>query len=268
MQTDGLKVLIIEERREIIVFLANNIFKPKGFEIITARDGKSGLRKALEESPDLIILDLNAPRMRGLDVIADLRDRGSDTPFIAITLYGSVDTAVQAFRLGARDYLLKPLNAQEVETAIARALKPQAPPADSKSDDTIKTLQQKSRDLEALVARQQEQIDAFEDKQAPDQELVETLKTAQANAEQFQAECTRLNGLVEQQKQLTLHAQNSAKALTQFVIAQHKEMVRQKKEAERLVRQVNTFSDGLSKFATKLDKQTHQFEIISAKPKK
>lgn len=267
MQTDGLKVLIIEERREIIVFLANNIFKPKGFKILTARDGKAGLRKALEETPDLIIVDLNVPRMRGLDVIADLRDRGAGTPFIVITLYGSVESAVQAFRLGAKDYLLKPLSVADVETAITRALKPQKEPANLEKDNTVETLKQKAKELETLVAQQQEQLKAYEAKQTPDQELSESLKTLEAKTEQYRNECTRLNALVEQQKQQALQSQNSAKALTQFIIAQHKEMVRQKKDAEKLVHQVNIFSDGLSKFATKLDKQAHQFEIISTPAK-
>ena len=56
------KVLIIDDNRENIVFLANNILRPKGYEIITAMDGEKGLHRALEEKPDLIIMDLRMPR--------------------------------------------------------------------------------------------------------------------------------------------------------------------------------------------------------------
>ena len=63
------KVLIIEDRRETLVFIANNILKPEGWEIITARDGELGLQKALEEKPNLIITDLKLPKMHGLDML-------------------------------------------------------------------------------------------------------------------------------------------------------------------------------------------------------
>ncbi|NIP28920.1 MAG: response regulator, partial [Phycisphaerae bacterium] len=138
MQTTGLKVLIIEDRRENIVFLANNILKPKGFEVITAMDGETGLRKALEENPNLIITDLNLPKLHGLDILADLQDRGSNIPSIVMTFHGSEETAIRAFRLGARDYLIKPFQIEEVEKAIERALvlPKQPPPA---STDTAHT---------------------------------------------------------------------------------------------------------------------------------
>jgi len=116
------KVLIIEDRRENIVFIANNILKPEGWEVITARDGKLGLQKAIEEQPDLIISDLKLPTMHGLDVLEELNKRGHRIPTIVMTFHGSEETAIRAFRLGAVDYLIKPFEIEDMLSAIDRAL--------------------------------------------------------------------------------------------------------------------------------------------------
>jgi CheY-like chemotaxis protein len=63
------KILIIDDRRDNIVFLANKILKPKGYDVTTAMDGENGLQKALEERPDLIIMDLRMPKMNGLETM-------------------------------------------------------------------------------------------------------------------------------------------------------------------------------------------------------
>lgn len=116
------KVLIIEDRRENIVFIANNILRPEGWEVITARDGKLGLQKAIEEKPDLIITDLKLPTMHGLDVLEELNKRGYHIPTIVMTFHGSEETAIRAFRLGAVDYLIKPFEIDHMLDAIDRAL--------------------------------------------------------------------------------------------------------------------------------------------------
>jgi DNA-binding response OmpR family regulator len=116
------KVLIIEDRRENIVFIANNILKPEGWEVITARDGELGLQKAIEEKPDLIITDLKLPKMHGLDVLEELNNRGFRIPTIVMTFHGSEETAIRAFRLGAADYLIKPFEIEDIMNAIDRAL--------------------------------------------------------------------------------------------------------------------------------------------------
>ena len=67
------KVLVIEDRRENLVFLANQILRPNGYEVSTAGDGQTGLDKALAESPDLIIMDFRMPKMTGIEVLQALR---------------------------------------------------------------------------------------------------------------------------------------------------------------------------------------------------
>ena len=107
------KVLIIEDRRENIVFIANNILKPEGWEVITARDGKLGLQKAIEEQPDLIISDLKLPTMHGLDVLENLNKRGYRIPTIVMTFHGSEELVVNVFRKGVKDYVIKPFQVTE-----------------------------------------------------------------------------------------------------------------------------------------------------------
>lgn len=129
----GETILIIEDRRENIVHLANNVLKPKGYRVLTAMDGQRGLKRALTEKPDLIIMDLKMPKMDGLEVLAALRERQVDTPVILTTFYGSEQVAEQALRLGAAAYIVKPFSVHEmleaVEAALAQRATAQPPPA-------------------------------------------------------------------------------------------------------------------------------------------
>lgn len=163
------KVLIIEDRRENIVFIANNILKPMGYDVITARDGQTGLAKAQEETPDLIITDLKLPGLGGLEVLEQLNAQGINIPAIVMTFHGTEETAVRALRLGARDYLIKPFTFEEMQAAITRALtssqpaKPApspAPPApDAELQTKVKQLEQElTRVRHTLVAREKQMV--------------------------------------------------------------------------------------------------------------
>ncbi len=128
----GEKILIVDDRRENIVFLANDIFRPAGYQVITAMDGERGLQKALQENPDLIITDMQMPRMTGDEMIHALREAGHTIPVILTTFHGSESAAIRAFRAGATDYLIKPFTVDEILEAVKRALSPRAvPPAPS-----------------------------------------------------------------------------------------------------------------------------------------
>ncbi len=115
-------ILVIDDRRESVEFLTRYILQPAGYNIATARDGEEGLRKALDEEPDLIIMDLKMPKMGGLEVLQALHKTQSEIPVILMTFHGSEEAAVQAFRLGAKDYIIKPYQAQDMQRAVERAL--------------------------------------------------------------------------------------------------------------------------------------------------
>lgn len=116
------KILIVDDRRENLLFLANSVLRPEGYEVITAIDGKQGLDKALAERPDLVITDLKMPRLSGLELMAGLQKEQADIPVILTTFYGSEQAAIQAFRLGARDYIIKPYDVGEMLESVERAL--------------------------------------------------------------------------------------------------------------------------------------------------
>jgi CheY-like chemotaxis protein len=115
-------VLIVDDRRENIVHLANNILKPNGYQVITAMDGQRGLKSILTNKPDLVILDLNMPKMDGLEVLAALQEREVETPVILTTFYGSEQVAEQALRLGAVNYIVKPYTITDMLHAVEKAL--------------------------------------------------------------------------------------------------------------------------------------------------
>lgn len=116
------RILIIEDNEDIVTFLADNILHAHGYDTLISRDGQDGLRRALEENPDLILLDLNLPRMTGLEVLKVLQKRGSEVPVILMTFYGSEEIAVESFRLGVKNYIVKPFKSQEVLEAVEGAL--------------------------------------------------------------------------------------------------------------------------------------------------
>jgi signal transduction histidine kinase/DNA-binding response OmpR family regulator len=118
----GEKILVVDDRDDSLQFLTQYILEPNGYKYDTAKDGATGLELAIEGRPDLIIMDLKMPKMTGLEVLATLRERSIEIPVILMTFHGSEETAVQAFRLGARDYIIKPYEIEEMVQAIDRAL--------------------------------------------------------------------------------------------------------------------------------------------------
>jgi DNA-binding response OmpR family regulator len=116
------KILVIDDSPEIVRFLKHYILSPLGYEVISAGDGQTGLEMAISNSPDLIMLDMGMPRMNGLQVLAGLRESRSKAPVIFMTLHGSEQIAVEVFRQGVRDYLVKPFTVEEVTQAVDRSL--------------------------------------------------------------------------------------------------------------------------------------------------
>jgi CheY-like chemotaxis protein len=114
-------ILVIDDNPEIVRFL-ERILTPLGYDVIGAANGQSGLDMVTTRAPDLIMLDMKMPCMNGLEVLTALRQIGCQAPVIFMTVHGSESIAVEAFRLGVRDYLIKPFSIEEVQQAIDRAL--------------------------------------------------------------------------------------------------------------------------------------------------
>lgn len=118
----GETVLAIDDRQDSLKFLREYVLEPNGYEMIEARNGVEALQIIHSQPIDLIISDLVMPGMGGLELLESLREKGLDIPAILMTFHGSEGTAVRAFRLGARDYIIKPFAIDEMLSAIDRAL--------------------------------------------------------------------------------------------------------------------------------------------------
>jgi DNA-binding response OmpR family regulator len=116
-------ILIVDDSAEISSFLKRNALQPLGYQVLTALDGRAGLELALEHNPDLIMLDMSMPQMTGMEMLEALRQTLCTSPVIFMTMFGSESIAVEAFRLGVRDYLPKPFGVEEVQEAVERALR-------------------------------------------------------------------------------------------------------------------------------------------------
>ncbi|MBK8934733.1 MAG: response regulator [Chloroflexi bacterium] len=118
----GERILIIDDSREIVKHLTEHVLPTFGYKTLYAYDGQSGLARIREMQPDLVMLDFNLPEMTGLDVLQQMAQESISTPVILMTGYGSEQSAIEAFRLGAKDYLIKPFTVDEVVETIDRSL--------------------------------------------------------------------------------------------------------------------------------------------------
>lgn len=117
------RVLVIDDSKEIRDFLTEYVLEPKGFQVLTASNGLMGLEIAMAERPDLMITDQQMPQLTGLELLRKLREHNVDVPAILMTGQGSEETAVAAFRLGIRDYIIKPIDPEELSESIDNALR-------------------------------------------------------------------------------------------------------------------------------------------------
>jgi signal transduction histidine kinase/DNA-binding response OmpR family regulator len=119
----GESILVIDDSAEVRNFLTDMLLPSVGYIAYGAADGESGLALAAEIRPDLVILDARLPDTSGLDVLRQMREASIVAPVILITAHGSEELAIQFFRLGVRDYLIKPFDPDEMLASIAHALR-------------------------------------------------------------------------------------------------------------------------------------------------
>ena len=110
-------ILIVEDEKNIVDILNFNLVK-EGYSTMEAYDGQSGLQLALEQDPDLILLDLMLPKMNGFDVCRSLREQGRTTPVIMLTAREEEADKVMGLELGADDYITKPFSVRELMARV------------------------------------------------------------------------------------------------------------------------------------------------------
>lgn len=116
------RILIVEDEPRLVSFLEKGL-RANGFVVAVAPDGATALAKADPEDFDLILLDLGLPDIDGLDVLAELRDRGISLPVVALTAREEVDDKVRGLNAGADDYMTKPFRLEELLARIRARLR-------------------------------------------------------------------------------------------------------------------------------------------------
>jgi len=127
------RILIIDDEEDLIELARYNL-EQEGFEVKGASDGESGLKTAIQDAPDLILIDLMLPGMDGLEVCRSLRadNRTASIPLIMLTAKSSESDRIVGLELGADDYVTKPFSPRELAARVKAVLRrTYSPPAKS-----------------------------------------------------------------------------------------------------------------------------------------
>jgi two-component system response regulator PilR (NtrC family) len=116
------KTILIAEDENVLRESLAELLTEEGYEVLQAPHGKAAYETALQRPVDLVISDVRMPEMDGLTLLGHMQKIAPQTPVIVMTAYGTVESAVAAMRAGAYDYLLKPVNFDDVLLKVQRAL--------------------------------------------------------------------------------------------------------------------------------------------------
>jgi two-component system, OmpR family, alkaline phosphatase synthesis response regulator PhoP len=132
------KILVVDDELDIVK-VVRAYLEQSGFRVITASDGQQALAIFRHEQPDLIVLDLNLPKMDGLDVCRAIR-RESSVPIIMLTARVEETDRLIGLEIGADDYIVKPFSPREVVARVRTVLRRSAPAAEQPSPITVGAL--------------------------------------------------------------------------------------------------------------------------------
>ena len=114
------RVLVVDDEASARSGL-EKLLRQEGHNVDVAEDGESALRVAAEHPPDVVVTDLKMPKMDGIELLRKLHEQDPNLPVIVATAFGDVNTAVQAMRAGAEDYVTKPVDFDALLVALERA---------------------------------------------------------------------------------------------------------------------------------------------------
>jgi diguanylate cyclase (GGDEF)-like protein len=142
------KILVVDDSQHMREFFADSVLRPAGYTVLTAPDGRAGLKMAQAHRPDLIVADLQMPGLSGLELKRALGEAGDTTPMILVTAEGSEKIASQATLAGIAYYLPKPVDVDVMLTAINRALAVER--LRRERAEALRALEQRVHQLETL----------------------------------------------------------------------------------------------------------------------
>jgi DNA-binding response OmpR family regulator len=157
MATSGEHIFVVENNPDISDLIFHQALQPLGYQVTVVKDGATALKKAVQTPPDLLIANLNLPGLNAKDLLVALASQGVDAPLIVIGKKGQEEDILQAFRVGAADYLHWPARDAEVVSVVERVLRwthegHVRARLDRQLKDLNAELQRKVNELTAIVA--------------------------------------------------------------------------------------------------------------------
>ena len=154
----GKRVLVIDDEENLRHYL-QLILGEAGYQVETAQDGKEGLAKMQRHAWDIILCDIKMPTMDGMTLLKAAKEKGLEGTIIMMSAYGTVDTAVEAMKIGAYDYVSKPFNADEIILTLKKAEE-----RERLREENIRLRDevQRNYDLEHIVAQSEAMRKVFE----------------------------------------------------------------------------------------------------------
>ena len=147
MDNSRIKILVVDDEQGLCAGLQEGL-RREGYNVDAANDAQSALKLADRNLYSLVISDVKMPGLGGLDLLSQMRERSRDTVFILMTAYGTVQNAVEAMRLGAYDYLPKPIDLKRLRVQVQKALEYQAVVAEN---NELRARLQKRADPNPLI---------------------------------------------------------------------------------------------------------------------
>ncbi len=113
------RIMVVEDEHDTLEMMAE-VFISKGYEVDKAANGIEALRKIKNQEPDIILSDIYMPGMDGMELLKNISKDYEHIPVIMVTAYGTIDNAVEAMKMGAKDYITKPLRFDELHAKVER----------------------------------------------------------------------------------------------------------------------------------------------------
>ena len=141
------RILAIDDEQNIR-HLIKNEFSIEGYEVATAESGEKGLRLLDNHRFDVVLLDINLPKLNGIETLKLLKKKSPDTEVLMITGYGDIKSAVESIKQGAREYITKPFKLDEILALVKQTIKEnrrlsvrQKKVKETESDESVKSIQ-------------------------------------------------------------------------------------------------------------------------------
>jgi DNA-binding NtrC family response regulator len=161
------KVLVIDDEK-VVLDSVKKILTDEGYEVAVNLSGRDGLNDALSATYDIVLTDIRMPDIGGMRVLRDIKRKKPSLPVVMITGYASVQSSVQAMKLGASDYIEKPFTPDQLVKAVDAALEQAATKTPEPQElihkqEMIKVLERASSDSDFFTALLEQAADALDE---------------------------------------------------------------------------------------------------------